>query len=165
MRLTVTLFTTLSLLAACAGPASRPGTAPTATTAPSENPVTEPANDPDEVSLAGIEGSWTLVELPRGTTLPEGVDIRLTFEGTTVSGSSGCNSYSGTITEKKAGELEPGLFSGTEKFCEGPVMDVEGEYLRALASATTYTLLGARLEITYSTGEDATAAMVFARTD
>ena len=42
-----------------------------------------------------VEGvTWTLTEL-NGEAPPEGVTATLVFDGTTVSGSSGCNNYTG----------------------------------------------------------------------
>ena len=45
-----------------------------------------------------VEGvTWTLTEL-NGEAPPEGVEATLVFDGSTVSGSSGCNTYSGEAT-------------------------------------------------------------------
>jgi heat shock protein HslJ len=127
--------------------------------------VEQPAEDLGKVSIADLAGDWTLVELPRGTPLPEGVEVTLTFDGTTASGTSGCNTYSGSIAEKAPRELEPGLFMGTQMFCEGPSMEVESAYMKALGGASQYSFLGTRLAITYATDEGGVGEMLFEKAE
>lgn len=122
----------------------------------------QPAEPLGTVSIADLAGSWALIELPRGAALPAGIQVTLELDGPTATGSSGCNRYDGSIEETSPRELKPGLFAGTQMFCEGPAMEVERAYLAALGSARQYSFLGGRLAITYGTG-DALETMLFAR--
>jgi len=125
----------------------------------------QPIEELGKVSIADLAGTWNLVELPWGSPLPEGVEVTFSFEGNTASGLSGCNSYSGKIEETSPRELKPGLFMGTQKFCEGPAMEVEAAYMKALGKATQYSFVGTRLVISYATEEGGVASMVFARAE
>ena len=52
----------------------------------------------DVTAEGTVEGvTWTLTEL-NGEAPPEGVVATLSFDGSTVSGNSGCNTYSGAAT-------------------------------------------------------------------
>lgn len=155
MRRTTILIFSAALLLACGGPSIRPT---------ADAPAPAAASDPG-VSIEDLAGNWKLVELPRGTPVPDDVEVTLAFDGTKASGTSGCNRYSGTIEEKEPGELEPGLFSGTQMFCEGPGMDVEKTYLHALGMVRQYTFMATRLEVTYETDEGGMETMVFVRGD
>ena len=55
----------------------------------------------DLATEATVEGAtWTVTELD-GEAPPEGVTATLAFDGSTVSGSSGCNTYSGEASFDK----------------------------------------------------------------
>jgi heat shock protein HslJ len=120
------------------------------------------AEDRGTVSIADLAGTWKLVELPGGQ-LPNGVTVTITFKGNDVTGSAGCNTYSGSFTETKPRELEPGLFATTQKFCNDEAMQVESAYFRALGLAKGYSFRGTRLGIDYALSDVQTATMLFVR--
>jgi PKD repeat protein len=105
---------------------------------------------------ANLEGgSWHL------TTVLPGTDITAQFNRGQVSGSSGCNNYSGTYTAQESsitsGSLVISALSGGQRQCADDVMALEARYLEALQSATQYSIQGDTLTISYVGG-----ALVFA---
>ena len=66
-----------------------------------------------------------------------------------ISGSGGCNNYSGTYTSDGAGSIEIGPLASTMMACAAPegVMEQEMQFLAALPAATTYTVEGSSLEL------------------
>jgi heat shock protein HslJ len=70
-----------------------------------------------------------------------------------VSGSGGCNSFSGTYTTTEPDGLTFGPLAATEKAClDGDAMQIEQEYFAALANVTTYQLEGATLTLRDAAG-------------
>lgn len=104
------------------------------------------------LSLADLAGhEWRLVELGHGHDLPPGTSITIEFDADRVSGSTGCNSYFGTVTSTRPGELSMGATGSTRKACPEPAMEVEQRYLQALAGASRYGFLAGRLVLTCDT--------------
>ena len=109
------------------------------------------------LSLADLSGTeWTLLSLddrplPAGSRAPS-----LVIEGTRVSGSAGCNRYTGTIVEKTAGAVSVGLLAATNITCAPAIMDVETRYLAALARVSRYTVVAGRLQLIHV--DDGTAS-------
>jgi heat shock protein HslJ len=87
-----------------------------------------------------VEGvTWTLTEL-NGEAPPEGVTATLVFDGTTVSGSSGCNNYTGEASfDEDVVAISEGL-AGTMMACEAPVSEFEAAYLAMLAEADVFAV-------------------------
>ncbi len=85
-------------------------------------------------------------------------DTRITaeFGGCQVSGSSGCNTYSGTVASSRAAgpsnNITVGPLAATEMACEEAVMNQEQNYLASLSSAQSYTITGNTLTISYAGG-------------
>ena len=75
----------------------------------------------------------------------------------TISGSAGCNNFSGSYTSDGAGVIAIGSLATTRKMCPTPegIMAQEAEFLAALESAATYRIDGANLEM--RTADDALA--------
>lgn len=112
----------------------------------------------NEMSANELIGTtWDLVEWMTSDgsmTLIPGTSITIQFDGENLSGSSGCNSYSGAYSAN-AGTLSfsgPGFIS-TMMACEETVMQQEFAYLQQLATATGYTLNGDQLTILTPTGD------------
>lgn len=110
---------------------------------------------------------WTVTTLLSGKTattvpadLPKERTPHLTFaEDGTVSGNSGCNSFSGKAAVKgSAIVFEPPV--STRKMCPKAEMEVERAVLAALDGPTTYTVKGSTLTLTAEDGKGvgATAA-------
>lgn len=102
-----------------------------------------------EPSLAG---SWAVTGYNDGsggvTSLVAGTEIALTFgEDGTVSGTSGCNDYSGTY-ESEGDSLSFGAIAVTGREClaEG-VMEQETRFLAALSAVETWRVFGSALEL------------------
>jgi heat shock protein HslJ len=111
------------------------------------------ASDHVEVTFSGeytLEGTTWLLD----KTIP-GSEITALFANGQVSGSAGCNTYQGTYRSTRAAgrnTIEFGPLATTRMMCDQPLMDQEGIYLAALASATEYTIEGFALTITYPGG-------------
>jgi len=101
-------------------------------------------------SLAGT--AWTLVPASLGVPLPTGVSVTADFTATNVSGSSGCNSYSGPYTATEMGSLNFGPLSGTMKPCPSAASVAEQAYRAALAKVGAYTIYGDTLTLSDSSG-------------
>ncbi len=107
-------------------------------------------------SLAGT--TWSLAGL-NGLPLPEKVQVTAEFGSDgTVSGSAGCNTYSGSYTVD-GGSINIGSLASTEMACPEPQMAVETAYLAALGKATAWTIDSeGKLSLT---GADAKLSLVF----
>jgi heat shock protein HslJ len=93
-------------------------------------------------SAAGLAGtSWTLADAAAlGPQLAADAIPTIAFGADgTVSGSAGCNTFSGTYTTDGA-SLTFGPLASTKMACAEPAMTVEGAYLTALAGVTGYTI-------------------------
>ncbi|MFC3149077.1 META domain-containing protein [Piscinibacterium candidicorallinum] len=100
------------------------------------------------VSLTGREGATppSLAALSHGVWVAENIDgrgvidrlqsrIQFTSEGR-VSGSGGCNNFTGGV-ELKGNELKFGPLASTRKLCAGAVQQQEDAFFAALAKART----------------------------
>jgi heat shock protein HslJ len=105
-------------------------------------------------SVADPSGrTWQLTDLEGAPPL-EGTTVDLTIDGEQVSGSSGCNTYTGTVTvdpEEGAMTLGPNLAS-TMMACEEPIMDQEQRYLDALMRVTSYEMVDDTLTLLDESG-------------
>jgi heat shock protein HslJ len=92
--------------------------------------------------------------------LPESV-VTLDFQASQVSGSAGCNNYSGPY-QTTGSKIEFGPLATTRKMCNEPrgIMEQEAAYLAALETAAEYDLSGNRLEIKDDRGD---VSLVFIR--
>jgi heat shock protein HslJ len=114
--------------------------------------------------------SWLAVQLGPRPTVP---DVRSTaaFEAGTISGSGGCNSFTGTYEA----DASSGVYGGgpptisvegigsTEMACEELVMAQEQLFLDSLRAATTYRIVADRLELLE--GDEVLIAFVRQATD
>lgn len=130
---------------------TRPDTATTTTT------IGNSGSDFVAPELGNTSWNVTRYQLPSGgmTNLWPGTEIDVTFSTDgTVSGFSGCNTYTGTYavegsynedsgifgTEQKGQAIEMGPFAVTEIGCADNTMEQEGEYLDDLLSARFWLL-------------------------
>lgn len=97
--------------------------------------------------------AWKLLHY-RKTRLSEGITITAIFDKGTISGSSGCNSYSGTY-QVKGSEISIGPIATTLMACMDPaeVMEIEGMYQEWLVDARTFDLGEEQLMVFRSDGE------------
>jgi heat shock protein HslJ len=99
------------------------------------------------------ETRWVLVMLGGEPLVPDAAPTA-EFSGDQISGSAGCNTYSGTYTISGS-EFTIGDVASTEMWCMEPegVMDQEQTYLAALASVASYRLAKERLEVLDGRGD------------
>lgn len=106
-------------------------------------------------SAAGLlEGtSWKLLHY-RKTQVRDGLIITARFEGTQVSGSAGCNSYSGTY-QIDGDKITIGPLASTMMACLDPadVMEMEQMFLEWMSNAQTLDLTEDQLMIFRPDGE------------
>ena len=97
--------------------------------------------------------SYTDNEGEKMDVLPGSV-VTLDFQATQVSGSAGCNNYSGSY-QTTGNNIEFGPLATTRKMCNEPrgIMEQEIAYLTALEAAAEYDLSGNRLEIKDNRGD------------
>ena len=106
-----------------------------------------------ENAVAGI--TWTVTEL-NGEAPPDGVTATLLFDGTNVSGSSGCNNYSGGATFDEDVVANSEGLAGTMMACEAAVSEFEAAYLAMLADASIFAVDGDTM--TFSNDSDTVLA-------
>jgi heat shock protein HslJ len=70
----------------------------------------------------------------------------------TLSGSGGCNTYTGSYTTAGSDEITIGALAATEMACEEPAMQIEQQYFAALGNVTTYQIDGNTLTLRDANG-------------
>ncbi len=107
------------------------------------------------LSLASLAGpEWRLIEMD-GKPLPEGAkQPTLLIDGGTAAGFSGCNRYTGKITETSPGRVALGPQAVTMMACIEPHATLEQGYLRRLAKTDAYSFLAGRLLLGWSDGDE-----------
>ena len=103
---------------------------------------------------AGIVGGWRLTNLNGAAVIP-GTELTAIFgDGGNLSGSAGCNTYSGAY-QLNGTSLTVGALGGSSQFCPAPagIMEQEQLYLLVMGSATGYTVEGAQLSVRSSRGQ------------
>jgi heat shock protein HslJ len=113
-------------------------------------------------TLAG--SSWDVISYNNGNqavvSVIVGTELTAVFgEDGSLTGSAGCNNYTTTF-EATETTITIGPAASTRMFCESPegVMEQEGQYLAALATAATYRIDGDTMEM--RTADDALAVML-----
>jgi heat shock protein HslJ len=91
-----------------------------------------------------LEGrSWILTQFVAEDGSTEIVDVGVSaeFDGSTISGVSGCNRYNAPY-EASGNEISFGPIGGTQMACPEPQMTVEARYLQLLESVATFEVEG-----------------------
>jgi heat shock protein HslJ len=101
-----------------------------------------------------LEGqAWILTQFVAedgGTEIVDvGVDAE--FDGSRVSGTSGCNRYNGPY-EASGNEISLGPLAGTQMACPEPEMRVEARYLQLLDSVATFEVEGRSMSMSDGEG-------------
>lgn len=95
---------------------------------------------------------WALTEL-EGKSLVDGTGISAEFTADgEVSGSAGCNRYTGTYTVSGSNITFSSPMASTMMMCDQAVMDQESAYLNALGEAKTFAVNGDQLTLTGGDG-------------
>ena len=91
-----------------------------------------------------LEGeSWILTQFVAedGSTEIVDVGVDAEFDGSQISGTSGCNRYNASY-EASGNEISFGPIAGTQMACPEPQMTVEARYLQLLESVATFEVEG-----------------------
>ena len=110
---------------------------------------------------SGIVGGWLLVNINGAVVIP-GTEITAVFgDSGNLSGSSGCNTYTG-VYQINGTSLTVGGLGGSQQSCSTPagIMDQEQLYLTVLSSAVGFTIEGRQLTIRSSRGQLTFTSMV-----
>ncbi|MBE9013905.1 META domain-containing protein [Pseudanabaenaceae cyanobacterium LEGE 13415] len=104
-----------------------------------------------------LSGSWRLTSMAE-TALPTPMvpsgELTVDFAGDRISGSGGCNRFTGGY-EAKGEQLIIGTLGSTRKACESGKMDQEMRYLMALQGAQRYEINSrGELSIFYETEQN-----------
>jgi len=99
-----------------------------------------------ELAQYAAEGATTLTEVP--------ADVRATadFTDDQISGSGGCNSFTGAYTTD-GDTIEIGPLASTQMACVPEVTEVESGYLARLGAATTFAITDGTLTLTDASGQ------------
>ena len=119
-----------------------------ATTACGEDGVAAPGDGGG--ALAGV--TWVLDRASiedLAADAPAAARVDLTIDGDAVSGTSGCNTYGGSVEIDGSSIAFSDLF-GTEMACAPPLMDLESAYLAALGAVDERHATDVRLVLTGS---------------
>jgi heat shock protein HslJ len=104
------------------------------------------------VSSASIDGSWKLSTI-NGQPALAGTNVTAKIGNGEVSGSAGCNSYSGKYSVSGSKVNVKDLVS-TMMACDGQgVMDQESAFLKAMGEANSFALNNGNLEVKNSGGD------------
>ncbi|MGB8646755.1 MAG: META domain-containing protein [Anaerolineae bacterium] len=106
---------------------------------------------------------WNLVSFTTGgipAPVLSGAPITLEFgPNNTVSGSAGCNSYSGAYSVVQGNKITFGPMTQTQRACAvADAMQQEQRYLQALTSSSVYEVSGNQLKISYNNTDQLTFA-------
>lgn len=109
------------------------------------------------VASTSLEGPlWVMKEYrdADGDLIPSLADTPVTaeFSDSQISGSSGCNSYSGSY-EINGDRIEFGLFASTMMACPEPQMELESGYLSALGGSTRFEIVDSSLTLMDDSGD------------
>lgn len=94
--------------------------------------VSHPKPDAPAPSL---EGQWMVEDINNGGVIDNSY-LTLNVSGATVSGSAGCNNFTGSLTQT-ASTLSISQLALTRKMCPPALMQQEQRYMQALGSITT----------------------------
>jgi META domain-containing protein len=115
--------------------------------------VVEPT--PDDPTLGGLANIvWSLVSYGTAdapvAALP-GVPVTATFSAQGVTGTGGCNGYSGPF-QYNENTISFGALISTKMACADYVMTQETAFFNALATASTFSIANGQLQIAYDGG-------------
>jgi heat shock protein HslJ len=111
-----------------------------------------------DMGTTSLEGtSWTATGVNNGSgglessTVTETVTADFAADNV-ISGSSGCNTYTGTYSLSGTDGISITGVATTRMACEEPLMTLEGQYLAALESVATYSISGSTLTLRDAAG-------------
>ena len=136
--------------------AGMPVVNPPDTSAPVATPTLVPTVVNTDPTLGGLANStWTLVSYgdPANPTpvVEGGQPVTLVFTEGGVSGNGGCNGFGGSF-QYDANTISFSQLISTLIACDQPISDQENAFFDALSKATSYSLNGNQLQISYDGG-------------
>jgi len=103
---------------------------------------------------AALEGkSWILTQMltAGGQTQIVDVGVSASFDGTAISGDSGCNSYHASY-EASGNEISFGPIAGTQMACPEAESSTEARYLQLLQGVATFETSGRSMSMSDADG-------------
>jgi heat shock protein HslJ len=99
--------------------------------------------------LGGID--WVLQRFDRDEPVPEEIEITIVFDGDRIGGGSGCNRYSGSVTEgTPPGTLTVKMpMASTMMACPPPADELERRYLTLLQGVRQYSFSAGKLTLSW----------------
>ena len=102
-------------------------------------------------ALEGVTWILTQFVAEDGSTEIVQVGVNAEFDGSTISGTSGCNRYNASY-EASGNEISFGPIAGTKMACPEPQMSVEARYLQLLESVATFEVEGRAMSMSDGEG-------------
>jgi heat shock protein HslJ len=118
-----------------------------------------------KISAADLDGTtWTLLELSEDQPALADTEVTLSFAGDQLSGSAGCNNYTGSFSlgADNPFVLTTGPIAATKMACPDPILNQENAYLNALQSAVQWGYEIGKLAIYYPVADGSYARLLFA---
>ena len=107
-----------------------------------------------EQNPADLEGvSWILTQMTTvgGQTEIVNVGVNAEFDGSTISGNSGCNQYHADY-QAQGSQISFGPIAGTMKLCGDPEDSTETRYLQLLGDVGSYRISGRSMSMNDTSG-------------
>ena len=127
------------------------------------SPPQQSSRPVEMAQASALNGDWTLVGWgdPNNLTPPvPGTEVTANFTSDRISGSGGCNNYSGTF-DVTGNKMSIGPVASTRIGCPSPIADQELQYFNALENTETYRINPqGQLELIYVT-DDGTGILMF----
>lgn len=122
--------------------------------------------DEGRLSLADLAGEWKLLRLGNDEAMPEGIEITLQFQDTTIAGKAACNRYTGSVAPGDSpGSLSlAGPMAMTRMMCPPLLMEWEQRYAAALEGLAQFTFVAGKLVLSWR-ADDESGTLVFARAE
>jgi heat shock protein HslJ len=117
-------------------------------------PADLPQGGETSVSQKSIEGTdWQLVNVGGAAAVP-GSEATMLASAGRVTGTTGCNRFTGSFTSEVKGVIEFGPIASTMIACPRPQMEQERAFLAALDEAAAYSISGDVLTLTGANGNE-----------
>jgi heat shock protein HslJ len=112
------------------------------------------SSDPSTQDPAALEGdSWILTQMltAGGQTEVVQTGVSAQFDGTTISGTAGCNSYHASY-EASGSDISFGPIAATKKLCPQDEQSTEDRYLQLLADVGSFQVSGRSMSMNDTEG-------------
>ncbi len=114
----------------------------------------ESSSDPGTQDPTALEGeSWILTQMltAGGQTEVVQTGVSAQFDGSTISGTAGCNTYNASY-EANGSEISFGPIAATKKICPEDEQSTEDRYLQLLAEIGSYEVSGRSMSMNETDG-------------